>query len=112
MIPNMKFEDFSEDPVLLCSKTGLGAFEENDDSFVTATSFVSAPFDGWGGTRLVAVTDALAEWVVCPDDDGRETRLREVSNIRDRREFVAWVDKQVAEGHVRSDDCTVLVLDL
>ena len=63
MVPEMTRAAFRADPVLLCSRAGRSAFADTDAAFAAAQCFISRPEGGWGGTRLLAMTDALAEWV-------------------------------------------------
>jgi hypothetical protein len=113
MIPDIKSEDFGRDPILLCSRPNRSAFPDDDEAFEMATYLVDAPALGWAGTRLVAVSDALAEWIARSQDDvGKIAKLSELSGISDRKEFLDWVLKAVADRRVRNDDCTVLKLNL
>jgi len=67
----------------------------------------------WSGTTLIAVTDALAEWVVRADGHAEQVdRLEELVRHRERASFDTWVADAIAVGDLRRDDCSVLVVSL
>jgi hypothetical protein len=111
--PEVEADDFSASPALLCSHPGRSAFNDTESAFDKATQIVDAPTGGWGGTRLIVATDALAEWViraVTPDE--RLSRLDSISSHVDHAEFAGWVSDAISAGDVRRDDCAVVVVEL
>ena len=113
MVPEMTAEAFRRDPVLLCSRAGRGAFADTDAAFAAAGSVLCAPAGGWDGTRLLAMTDALAEWVAGAADVGeRRSRLEALASPQDGEAFRRWAGEAIAAGRVRNDDCALLTLRL
>ena len=113
MFPKMEVGDFARNPVLLCSRAGRGAFPDNDEAFSNAELVMNAPLGGWEGTRLIAVTDALAEWVVGSQETTQWlARLDQTAGHRDGGSFRAWARDAIALGEVRRDDCAVLMVRL
>lgn len=113
MVPDMAGDDFRHDPVLLCSRAGCGAFADTDEAFAAAECTIAAPAGGWDGTRLLAMTDALAEWVAgAADAAGRLARLDELAAPLDGESFRLWAGEVIASGQVRNDDCAVLMIRL
>ena len=111
--PQLSHADFAGEPVLLCSVAGRGAFPDTEDAFSDRQFTVPAPSGGWAGTKLMAVTDALAEWVLRVDGDAeRLERLAQLDRHRDRASFDAWVAEAIAAGDLRRDDCSALVISL
>ncbi len=113
MVPDMAGDAFRRDPVLLCSRAGRGAFDDTEAAFVAAASTIRVPDTGWEGTRLLAMTDALAEWVAsAADPDERRGRLDELAGQPDGEAFRIWASERIASGVVRSDDCALLMIEL
>ena len=113
MYPQLSKADFANEPVLLCSIAGRGAFPDTEDAFAERHFTLPAPGGGWFGTKLVAVTDAIAEWVVHAEGTAnRIERLEELVRHRDRDAFDVWVAEAIAIGDLRRDDCSVLVIGL
>ena len=113
MVPDMTAEDFTHDPVLLCSRAGRGAFEDTDTAFAAAERTIGAPAGGWEGTRLLAMTDALAEWVAgAGDAEERRLRLEEMARPQDGEQFRLWAGEAIGSGQVRADDCALLTIRL
>jgi hypothetical protein len=111
--PQLSHADFAGEPVLLCSVAGRGAFPDTEDAFAEGQFTLPAPPCGWSGTKLIAVTDALAEWVVRVEGNTeRVERLEEITRHRDRASFNAWVAEAIAAGDLRRDDCSVLDISL
>ena len=113
MVPDMAGDAFRHDPVLLCSRAGCGAFDDTEAAFAAAEVIIAAPATGWGGTRLLAMTDALAEWVAsAADAAGRLLRLDEMARQQDGESFRLWAAEAIASGQVRRDDCALLTIRL
>jgi hypothetical protein len=111
--PQLSRADFAAQPVLLCSVAGRGAFPDTEEAFSARQFALPTPSGGWSGTRLIAVTDALAEWVVSAELNAeRVERLEKLARHRDRVSFDTWVAEAIAAGHLRRDDCSVLVISL
>jgi hypothetical protein len=111
--PQLSHADFAGEPVLLCSVAGRGAFPDTEDAFSDRQFALPAPSAGWSGTKLIAVTDALAEWVVRTEDNTeRVEKLEEIGRHRDRASFDAWVAEAIAVGELRRDDCSMLIISL
>lgn len=111
--PQLSHADFVGEPVLLCSVAGRGAFPDTEDAFSDRQFTLPAPSGGWPGSKLIAVTDALAEWVVRVEGSaGQIERLEELTRHQDRASFDAWVTEAIAVGDLRRDDCSVLVINL
>ncbi len=110
--PDVSHADFSREPVLLCSKPGRGAFPDTDEAFEETRKLITREPEEWAGTRLIALTDALAEWVIRADSDAeRITRLDAIARHRDRASFDAWVAEAIADDDLQRDDCTVLIVE-
>lgn len=113
MFPAMAPDDFSGEPLLLCSLAGRGAFQDTDEAFSDAQFTVEAPPGGWGGTRLVAATDALADWIVRAGGPADQLAgLEQLAAQKDRAGFEDWAAQAIADGRLRRDDCAVLVIGL
>ena len=113
MLPKIKASDFGNDPVLLCSRSDRGAFADTDEAFENAKRTKKVPSGGWGGTRLIALTDALAEWVVGSEDAAEQMkRLNEIDGHRSQGSFAVWAGGIIAAGDVRRDDCAALMISL
>lgn len=113
MLPDMAAAGFRRDPVLLCSRAGRGAFDDTDAAFAAAATTLAAPAGGWEGTRLLAMTDALAEFVAGAAEDGeRRARLEEMAAPQDGESFRQWAGAAIAAGRIRGDDCALLALRL
>ncbi len=113
MFPPMQSGDFARDPVLLCSRAGRGAFPDTDEAFSDAEHAMQAPSEGWRGTRLIAATDALAEWIVrSQETNERLARLDQAVRHRDGESFRNWAGDAIASGEIRRDDCAVLMVRL
>lgn len=113
MWPDLRQEDFTASPALLCSHPGRSAFNDTDEAFEGASRIFAAPSGGWKGTRVTVATDALAEWViraVTPDD--RRSRLDSISCHADQTAFAEWVSEAISTGEVRRDDCGIVVVEL
>lgn len=111
--PEMEAKDFASSPALLCSHPGRSAFNDTEGAFEEATQIVDAPVDGWGGTRLIVATDALAEWIIRAEAvNERLSRLDSISNHANHTEFAGWVSEAISTGDVRRDDCAVVVVEL
>ena len=111
MIPELAGEDFRRDPVLLCSHPWRGAFDDTDAAFAAAEITLDAPPDGWAGTRLLAMTDALAEFVAnAADAAGQLARLEEMARPQNGESFCQWAGEAIAAGRIRHDDCALLTL--
>jgi hypothetical protein len=113
MHPEMAAHRFNEQPALLCSRPGLSAFDDTRLAFENARFILRAPPGGWRSTRLVAVTDALGEWITRAEEPpARRLRLEFLAGLRTHASFEAWTKRCIAAGHVRRDDCALLVIDL
>jgi hypothetical protein len=113
MYPQLSLDGFSAEPVLLCSVAGRGAFPDTYEAFLDRQFWVSAPSSRWAGTQLIAVTDALAEWVLRAEEGvERIERLAQLVGHRDRASFDAWVSEAIVAGDLRRDDYAVLVVGL
>ena len=113
MVPDIAGDAFRRDPVLLCSRAGRGAFVDTEAAFAVAETTIRVPDAGWEGTRLLAMTDALAEWVAgAADPDERRRRLDDLAGPPDGDAFRLWVSERIASGAVRSDDCALLMIGL
>lgn len=113
MCPQMAPEDFSGEPSLLCSIANRSAFADDDQAFADAQFTIPAPPEGWTGTRLVVLTDALAEWVVRSADAAEKlAKLDLLASQPDLASFEAWVGHSIATAQVRRDDCTMLLVGL
>lgn len=113
MFPEMTTGDFSGEPSLLCSIANRSAFADNDEAFAGAQSITPAPPEGWTGARLIALTDALAEWVVRSKEPAEQlAKLDLLAGQPDRVAFAAWATEAIAVGQVRRDDCTMLLVGL
>jgi hypothetical protein len=113
MVPEMTADEFRRDPVLLCSRAGRGAFADTEAAFAAAEVRLAPPAGGWQGTRLLAMTDAVAQWVAgAADADGRRRRLDELTGQTSRAGFRDWAGERIAAGEVRRDDCALLTIRL
>lgn len=113
MLPDLAPEAFRHDPALLCSRPGRSAFDDSDAAFAAAVFTLPVPAAGWAGTRLLAMTDALAEWVAgAADAAERRRRLEEMATPQDGAAFDLWAGEAIASGQVRRDDCALLTLRL
>jgi hypothetical protein len=111
--PHFSHADFTGEPVLLCSVAGRGAFPDTEDAFFDRQLTLPAPRGGWPSTTLIAMTDALAEWVIRVGGNvERIERLEELARHQDRASFNAWVANAIAIGDLRRDDCSLLVINL
>jgi hypothetical protein len=108
--PQMSAEDFHLNPVLLSSHRETGAFPDTDEAFGASRFTMPAPDSGWAGTRLLAMTDALAAWVLAEPQvaAGRLGCLREIAS---HDGFAALVGGEITAGRMRRDDATLLVLE-
>ena len=107
-IPPLTPADFAEDPVLLSSHAGRGAFADTDAAFAAARFSVAAPEPGWTGCRMLAMTDALAAWVVAGD---AQERLACLAAVPDAPSFAALVADLIARMEMRQDDATLLIIE-
>ncbi len=113
MFPDLPPEAFRHDPALLCSRPGRSAFDDSDDAFAASVFTLPVPARGWAGTRLLAMTDALAEWVAGAAAAGaRRQRLDELAGLLDGEAFRLWAGAAIAAGQVRRDDCALLTIRL
>lgn len=113
MLPEMTAEAFRRDPVLLCSRSGRGAFADTEEAFAAAASAIPAPEAGWHGTRLLVMTDALAEWVASAGGAAeRLLRLEELAGLQTGAAFRHWTGERIDAGEVRRDDCALLMIRL
>ena len=113
MHPEMAARHFSERPSLLCSRPHLSAFDDTHLAFEGSRFVLKVPPHGWKSTRLVAVTDALAEWIArAKGPTKRRVRLERLAGLRTAISFEAFVTRFIATGRVRRDDCALLVVDL
>ena len=113
MFPDMSVGDFSGEPTLLCSIPNRSAFSDKEEAFADSQFTIEAPPCGWAGTRLIAVTDALAEWVVRSENSAeRLEKLEILAGQPDRVAFSDWAARAITAGHVRRDDCSMLLLGL
>ncbi|CAH2603076.1 conserved protein of unknown function [Rhodovastum atsumiense] len=110
MHPRLDPEDFAGAPVLPCSHAGHGAFPDTADAFATGRRLLPPPAEGWAGTRLLAVTDALAAWVAAGEGAARAERLGRLAGLPDAAGFAALVAEETAAGRLARDDCTLLAL--
>jgi hypothetical protein len=111
--PPLTAEDFRQPPSLLCDRPGLSAFPETDEAFDAVRHVHTVPDGGWRGTRLIVLTDALAEWVILAESQNEQmNRLHEVADHRTRQAFIDWAASSIENGRIRRDDCTVLALEL
>jgi hypothetical protein len=62
------------------------------------------------GARLLAMTDALAEWFLAEHEAGRAP-WRELGLLTETS-FPAWVDARRADRGLKNDDVTLLVIEL
>jgi hypothetical protein len=112
LFPKLSVADFNRDPALLCSRAGRSAFPETEASFSEGEFRLRSPPHGWAGTYLVALTDALAEWVIRGEDDtARWLRLKHIAS-RTRDAFDTWIAEAIDTGQLRRDDCSALVIGL
>ena len=107
-IPPLTPADFAEDPVLLSSHAGRGAFADTEAAFAAARFSVAAPERGWAGCRMLAMTDALAAWVVAGDADDRLSFLAAVPHAP---AFAALLADLIARTEMRQDDSTLLIIE-
>jgi hypothetical protein len=103
--PPVSPETFVSDPVLLSSHGNRPSFEETDENFGAAKS------DCQAGPHILIATDALAAWIV---GDGGPSRIRERALLLTRMEksaaFREFVEQQRANGRMRIDDTTLLII--
>ncbi|MCC7283097.1 MAG: hypothetical protein IT556_11985 [Acetobacteraceae bacterium] len=111
MEPALSPTEFAARPTLLCSAPGIGAFADDDAAFDAARTIIPRPEGGWQGTRLLAVTDALAAWIVAREDESL-ARISELEGIAGAPAFRDWCARAIAERRVRYDDCAMLAVTL
>jgi hypothetical protein len=111
--PLMDSPDFKRDPVLLGSHPGVGLFDESDEGFCTGRIRLDIDVAKRETIRLIAATDAIAEWLVGEgSEQGLLERLVHVSEIKSTSQFHEFVGKARSSGTMRRDDCTVLVVEI
>ncbi len=111
--PNMAKCDFAQQPILLCCRSDRSAFDDSDESFLNTEFVKLVPECGWGGSTIIAATDAVAEWIISAEDEaGRLARLNLITGHTSQLSFERWISETIASGEMRRDDCSVLILDL
>lgn len=108
LAPALSAEDFAADPRLLCSHSGRGAFQGTAADFLAASRSWRTGPSGWEGVRLLAMTDALAAWLLAED---APARLAQLWALPDQARFAALVAEEQAARRMRQDDTTLLLLD-
>jgi hypothetical protein len=109
--PSLEAKDFSLNPTLLSTHAGLGAFSDEQSAFEAAGFHFAREGGSWGGVRILAMTDALALTVLEADGEGRHAQLEELSSFEDQAAFERFVRSRIADGKLRMDDTTLLVVE-
>ncbi len=106
--PQIEPKDFDDDPVLLSSHARRGAFAETEDAFEKHRFELPAPAEGWEGWRIIAMTDALALWVI---RGGIETPLAELCAIATKQAFNDLIAAMIDAKEMNYDDATLLIIE-
>lgn len=96
--PYVDPEQFRANPLL------LSTIHERNEAILGADFMTHWPLDGT--SKLFCMTDAIGAWLLTDRPD-RMARLRA---LQTRAEFVALVEDARAEGTMRRDDTTLLVI--
>jgi hypothetical protein len=111
-IPCLCPGDFAKDPILLSTHRGLGMFAETEGDFDESRIDFAVESGTISQVRALAMTDAVAAWAI---GTGEKTeildRLTTLIQLTSNSQFGDFVRTERAAGSLKTDDCTVMILE-
>jgi hypothetical protein len=99
--PYINSEQFRANPLL------LSTIYDRNESIVKADCSIYWSFEGIGRPKLFCMTDAIGAWLLSAPDE----RIEYLRSLQSRKQFVEFVETQRADGTMRRDDTTLLVIE-
>jgi hypothetical protein len=93
-------EQFTSRPLLLSSRV--------DQNRMAWSTLQTTDGEFREGDLFIVATDALAQWILTPDREGKP-RWSRLAALRDEAEFARFVEERRGAGELRNDDTTLVV---
>jgi hypothetical protein len=105
-IPYVQVEDFDRSPDLISSNPLENRSLDED---AISASWHDLTIGSQEATALLVVTDAIGRWLL---DQEKPTRAKRLLDICDPDAFVTFVESERADGRMKRDDSTLVVIGL